>query len=44
MAGDTHREGITSGIPTLHKTFDCQVLIQEQEAYLLPEVPVTSFE
>ncbi len=40
----THREGITSGIKTLHKSFNCQVLIQEQEAYLLSEVPVTSFE
>ncbi|MGK7933965.1 MAG: MBL fold metallo-hydrolase [Microcystaceae cyanobacterium] len=40
----THRGGITSGVKILQTALDCQVLIQEQEAYLLPEVAVTSFE
>ncbi len=40
----THRGGMSQGIKTLQTTFDCQVLVQEQEAYLLPEVSITSFE
>lgn len=40
----THRGGITTGVKTLQTAFNCQVLIQEQEAYLLPDVSVTSFE
>jgi glyoxylase-like metal-dependent hydrolase (beta-lactamase superfamily II) len=40
----THREGISQGIKTLQTRFNPQVVIQEQEAYLLPEISVTSYE
>ncbi len=38
----THRGGIGRAAQ-IQQTFGCQVLIQEQEAYLLPGVPVTTF-
>lgn len=38
----THRGGMAQ-VPLLQKTFDAQVLIQEQEAYLLPTVETDSF-
>lgn len=39
----THRGGI-SNVKEIQQTFGCQVLIQEQEAYLLPGVEVTPFQ
>ena len=39
----THRGGIGK-TPLLQTTFDCEVLIQEQEAYLLPGLRVTKFQ
>ena len=38
----THRDGM-SQVRQLQSDLDCEVVIQEQEAYLLPEVKVTSF-
>ncbi len=38
----THR-GAIGKVRELQNTFDCEVLIQEQEAYLLPKVKVTTF-
>ena len=40
----THRGGISKSVKLLQKTLKCAVVIQEQEAYLLPEVAVTPFE
>ncbi|VXD22858.1 Beta-lactamase-like protein [Planktothrix serta PCC 8927] len=39
----THRDAIGKG-PEIQKTLGCNILIQEQEAYLLPESTVTTFE
>lgn len=38
----THRGGMAQ-VPDFQKAFNCQVLIQEQEAYLLPTVETTTF-
>lgn len=38
----THRGGIGK-VRAIQNSFDCEVLIQEQEAYLLPKVKVTTF-
>ncbi len=38
----THRGGMAQ-VPEFQKVFDCQVLIQEQEAYLLPTVKTETF-
>ncbi|MCX7592581.1 MAG: MBL fold metallo-hydrolase [Fischerella sp.] len=38
----THRGAIGKTVE-FYKTFNCEVLIQEQEAYLLPELTVTTF-
>lgn len=38
----THREAIGKA-PAIQKYFDCHLLIQEQEAYLLPKLPLTTF-
>jgi glyoxylase-like metal-dependent hydrolase (beta-lactamase superfamily II) len=38
----THRGGMAQ-VPEFQKTFGCQVLIQEQEAYLLPTVATETF-
>ncbi len=38
----THRGGLGRAA-TLQKTLDCAVVIQEQEAYLLPDTPTTPF-
>lgn len=38
----THRGGI--GTQEIQETFNCQILIQEQEAYLLPGLKVTTFQ
>lgn len=40
----THRGGIGNNVKQMQATFGCEVLIQEQEAYLLPEINVTPFE
>nr|WP_254658026.1 MBL fold metallo-hydrolase [Pleurocapsa sp. PCC 7327] len=40
----THRGGIGQKVKQMQAVLGCEVLIQEQEAYLLPEVEVTSFE
>lgn len=39
----THR-GSIGKVAAIQSAFDCQVVIQEQEAYLLPEIQVTSFQ
>lgn len=39
----THRGGIGK-VKEIQAAFGCQVLIQEQEAYLLPDLEVTTFE
>ncbi len=39
----THRGGISKSIMQIQQEFDCQVIVQEQEAYLLPEIKVVSF-
>ncbi|WP_421659100.1 MBL fold metallo-hydrolase [Leptothermofonsia sp. ETS-13] len=38
----THR-GAIGKVREIQRTFDCEVLIQEQEAYLLPELTITRF-
>jgi glyoxylase-like metal-dependent hydrolase (beta-lactamase superfamily II) len=40
----THRGGIGKHLKQMQNLFDCQVVIQEQEAYLLPEISTTPFE
>lgn len=39
----THRGSIGKQVQQMQADLNCQVIIQEQEAYLLPEVNVTSF-
>ena len=39
----THRNGIGQAI-TIQESLHCEIIIQEQEAYLLPETTVTTFE
>lgn len=39
----THRGGIGQA-KAIQQAFGCQIVIQEQEAYLLPGLPVTTFE
>lgn len=39
----SHRGGIGKNVQQIQQTFDCQVILQEQEAYLLPEVETRSF-
>ena len=40
----THRGGIGKHVKEIQQTFGCEILIQEQEAYLLPGLTVTTFE
>ncbi|MDJ0599468.1 MAG: MBL fold metallo-hydrolase [Crocosphaera sp.] len=40
----THRGGISPSLKSWQTTLGCNIIIQEQEAYLLPNIPVTSFE
>ncbi len=40
----THRNGIGKKVKEMQQFFNCKVVIQEQEAYLLPEITVTSFQ
>ena len=39
----SHRGGISKNIRQIQQDLGCQVIVQEQEAYLLPEVETTSF-
>ena len=39
----SHRGGIGKNVLQMQQALDCQVVMQSQEAYLLPEVEVTSF-
>lgn len=39
----SHRGGIGKNVLQMQQTFNCKLLVQEQEAYLLPEVEVTPF-
>ena len=39
----THRGGIGKAVMAMQQKLNCQVILQEQEAYLLPEVKVNSF-
>ncbi len=39
----THRNGISKQLDRIKTIHQCEIIIQEQEAYLLPETPVTSF-
>jgi glyoxylase-like metal-dependent hydrolase (beta-lactamase superfamily II) len=39
----THRGGIDKQIKQLQLDLDCEVIIQEQESYLLPEIKKTTF-
>jgi glyoxylase-like metal-dependent hydrolase (beta-lactamase superfamily II) len=39
----SHRGGIGKNVMQMQQALNCQVIVQEQEAYLLPEVEVTSF-
>ena len=39
----SHRGGIGKNVLEIQQTLDCQVIVQEQEAYLLPETTVTPF-
>jgi glyoxylase-like metal-dependent hydrolase (beta-lactamase superfamily II) len=40
----THRGGIGKRVPQMQAALGCEVIIQEQEAYLLPEAQVTPFQ
>lgn len=40
----THRGGISPSLKLWHKALGCDIITQEQEAYLLPTLAVTSFE
>lgn len=40
----THRGGIGKRVPQMQESLSCEVVIQEQEAYLLPDVNVTPFQ
>jgi len=40
----THRGGIGKNIMQIQSDLNCQIIIQEQEAYLLPEVETIDFE
>ena len=39
----THRGGIGKNVQQMQQALGCQVIMQEQEAYLLPEVAIASF-
>ena len=39
----SHRGGIGKNVLQMQQALNCQVIVQEQEAYLLPEVEITSF-
>ena len=39
----THRGGMGKQVRQMQEALECEVMVQEQEAYLLPETKVTSF-
>ncbi|MDB9314921.1 hypothetical protein PN462_17540 [Spirulina sp. CS-785/01] len=39
----THRDALTANIAQIQELLNCSLLVQEQEAYLLPNLPVTAF-
>jgi len=39
----SHRGGIAKNVGQMQQSLNCQVIVQEQEAYLLPEAEVTPF-
>jgi glyoxylase-like metal-dependent hydrolase (beta-lactamase superfamily II) len=39
----THRQGMSPAVALIQEKFGCQVLVQEQEAYLLPNVKTIPF-
>ncbi|MGL5079829.1 MAG: MBL fold metallo-hydrolase, partial [Waterburya sp.] len=39
----THRGGIGKNVMQMQQALNCKVIIQEQEAYLLPEIEVQAF-
>ncbi|BAZ43597.1 beta-lactamase-like protein [Chondrocystis sp. NIES-4102] len=39
----THRGGISKDLGKIQQALNCQVIIQEQEAYLAPEIEIDSF-
>lgn len=39
----SHRGGIGKNVLQMQQALNCRVILQEQEAYLLPEVEITSF-
>jgi glyoxylase-like metal-dependent hydrolase (beta-lactamase superfamily II) len=39
----THRQGMSPAIANIQERFGCKVLVQEQEAYLLPDIEVMTF-
>ncbi|MGF1604590.1 MAG: MBL fold metallo-hydrolase [Thermosynechococcaceae cyanobacterium] len=39
----THRQGIGAHVAKMQQALGCEIAIQEQEAYLLPNLSVTSF-
>ncbi|MDJ0509170.1 MAG: MBL fold metallo-hydrolase [Crocosphaera sp.] len=40
----THRGGMSSSVKEWHNALGCKIVVQEQEAYLLPTLNITSFE
>ena len=40
----THRQGIGAHVPRMQQDLECQIAIQEQEAYLLPNLSLTLFQ
>lgn len=40
----THRGGSSAQVAAIQQTWNCQVLVQEQEAYLLPDLEVLTFQ
>jgi hypothetical protein len=39
----THRDSHGKSAKSIQSTLKCEILVQEQEAYLLPEIPLTPF-
>jgi hypothetical protein len=39
----SHRGGISPAISGIQRDLGCEIIIQEQEAYLLPNLPIASF-
>ncbi len=39
----THRQGLGQSVKAMQAELQCEIIIQEQEAYLLPDLDVTAF-